>query len=191
MNAPIIVCVFGISGVGKTMLIRQALSGRNYVVHFTASNLIKQAHADPQITSEILRCASGDSIRANQQLLTTMFVRQVAATSAKLIVFDGHLLIDTDEQIVEIPLDVIAKLHPSILIHVEAEPSVIAERRRVDAVRVRPFRSTEALAEHQERSRELCCTYAAALGVKAEFSQSGIGDNQLMPIIDELLMTLR
>jgi adenylate kinase len=79
-----------------------------------------------------MRRASGDRVLANQQVLLTMFEQSVAAHTGRLVVFDGHLIIDTDAELIEIPLEVIAGLRPAVLVHVEAPPEIIVERRRQD-----------------------------------------------------------
>lgn len=161
-----IVAVLGLSGVGKTTLIKEACKQIDGVLHVQASALIKADCADPSVTSEALRTCSGDQVLANQKILVAMFARAVAETDAKVVIFDGHLIIDTDAEVIEIPPDVIAALRPSVLVHVEAAPEVIAERRRADESRKRPRRSVDVLARQQARSGELCQLYASELGVE-------------------------
>jgi len=165
MSGVKVIGVFGLSGVGKTRLIKAASEGLDGVLHLQASALIKEGLADASVTSEALRRSSGDQVLANQQVLLTMFERSVAAKASKLVVFDGHLIIDTDAEIIEIPLDVIAGLRPSALVHVEAPREVVVKRRRQDEKRTRPDRTPAVLGIQQERSREVCRQHAAALGI--------------------------
>jgi adenylate kinase len=102
-----------------------------------------------------------------------MFDRAVAASHAGMIVFDGHLIIDTDVEIVEIPLEVIAATRPAVMVHVEAAPEAIAYRRCHDRTRTRPERTATVLAEQQHRSRDLCHRLAATLGIAAHIIQDG------------------
>jgi adenylate kinase len=87
----------------------------------------------------------------------------VRAQPHRLVVFDGHLVIDTDRDLVEIPLEVIARLRPSLMVHVEDDAEKIAVRRSQDRDRVRPVRSVEILEKHQRLSRRLWEAYASAL----------------------------
>ncbi len=190
MSAPKIVGVFGISGVGKTSLIRAAIARRDDVLHLQASMLIKQSLSDRSITSEALRRTSSDRVLLNQKALTTMFQRIVAAShGARLVIFDGHLIVDTDSETVEIPLDVVAAITPSSLVHIEATPATIAERRRHDLCRSRPERAIAVLSEHQLRSRILCNQHAASLGIEAHIVTDG--SSRVLSELCEQLMPRR
>jgi adenylate kinase len=167
MKAAKVIGVFGLSGVGKTRMIRAATDGRDTVVHVQASALIKQGLADASISSEALRQSSGDRMLSNQNVLLAMFEKVLAAERSKLVIFDGHLMIDTDADLIEIPLGVVAGLRPAALVHVEGRPEIISARRREDKERTRPARTEAILAEHQARSRQACCQFAAALGIDA------------------------
>jgi adenylate kinase len=167
MKTANVIGVFGLSGVGKTRMIRAAIHERDGIVHLQAGALIKQGLADATISSEALRRSSGDRVLANQSVLLAMFAKVLAAEAGKLVIFDGHLIIDTDADLVEIPLGVVTGLQPAALLHVEALPEIIAARRREDNERIRPARTKAVLVEHQARSRKACCQFAAALGIDA------------------------
>ena len=108
MTEPVVIGVFGISGVGKSWLVAKVASCLPGTLHLQGSTLIKQGLADPSVSSEMLRLASGDHIIANQQILVAMFNRVIAAHPSNLVLFDGHLLIDTAAQMMEIPQAVIS-----------------------------------------------------------------------------------
>ena len=67
MTARKVIAVFGISGVGKTTIIRQWLDGRDDALHLQASALIRQGLPDLALDSEMLRSSSAHRILANQQ----------------------------------------------------------------------------------------------------------------------------
>jgi adenylate kinase len=157
--------VFGISGVGKTSLITKALGCVPDCLHLQASTLIKRGFGDPALESEALRRSSGDRVLANQEILVTSFKSALAAQNPEIVIFDGHLIIDNDLELVEVPVEVIAALQPSRLIHVDDDVDVIARRRESDRNRQRPSRSLEELAHHQALSIDLCRRYASSLGV--------------------------
>jgi adenylate kinase len=159
-----VIAVFGISGVGKSTLITEALKNVPDSAHLQASDLIKSGLADQTMSSEMLRRSSSAKVRSNQDIMLEGFWRRVQAQPCRRIVFDGHLLIDTDDELVRIPQEVIAGLRPSLMVHVEDDIAKIAARRAQDSQRRRPARSEETLQGHQRLSRNLCETYASALG---------------------------
>lgn len=161
-----VVAVFGISGVGKSTLVTQALEAVPEGAHLRASDLIKNGLADQTMNSELLRRSSRGKVRSNQDIMLESFWRRVQAQPHRLIVFDGHLLIDTDDELVQIPQEIIAGLRPSLMVHVEDDIARIAARRAQDGRRQRPARSKETLQGHQQLSRKLCEAYATALGCK-------------------------
>lgn len=167
-----IIGVFGISGVGKSTLISEARRAVPSSLHLQASALIKDGLRNPESTSESLRRRPGGQIRSNQDILVDSFWRAVNSQSCPVVVFDGHLVIDTDRELVEIPQKVIEELMPSVMVHVEDDVATIAIRRAQDQNRVRPVRSAEALAQHQRLSRKLCESYASAMGTELVVYQS-------------------
>lgn len=173
MTAPVIIGVFGISGVGKSWLVGEVAVRIPGTLHLQGSVLIKQGLADSAVSSEELRLASGDRILTNQRILIAMFNRVIAVQPSKLVLFDGHLLIDTAAETIAIPQEVIAALKPRLLVHVEAEPALIATRRYGDTSRTRPVRDSHTLAAHQNRSRDLCQEIGQGLGITMEVVNSG------------------
>ncbi|WP_244500050.1 AAA family ATPase [Methyloceanibacter superfactus] len=156
--------MFGLSGVGKSTLISQARRAVTSSLHLQASALIKDGLRHPEATSESLRQRPREQVRSNQDVLVDTFWRAVRSQPEPLVIFDGHLVIDTDNGLVEIPQEVIEELRLLVMVHVEDDAAKIAERRARDRRRTRPVRSEEALDEHQQLSRRLCESYASALG---------------------------
>lgn len=173
MTAVAVIGIFGISGVGKSRLVGQVAARIPHTLHLQGSALIKQGLADPSVSSEELRRASGDRIIANQRILIAMVNRAIAEHPSRLVLFDGHLLIDTPAEIIEVQREVIAALQLKLLVHVEAEPTQIAARRHGDAYRTRPDRDIATLAAHQNRSRDLCKAYGCLLGIPMHIVESG------------------
>lgn len=78
MTAPVVIGVFGISGVAKSRLVGEVTARIPGSLHLQGSALIKQGLADPTVSSEELRQASGDRIIARQRILIAMFSRAIA-----------------------------------------------------------------------------------------------------------------
>jgi adenylate kinase len=173
MTAPVVIGVFGISGVGKSRLIGEVAARIPGSLHLQGSALIKQGLADPTVSSEELRLASGDRIIARQRILIAMFNRAIAKHPSSLVLFDGHLLIDTETELIEVPQAVIAALRLAVLVHVEGDASLIAARRNADTERIRPVRDIDTLSAHQARSQRLCQDCVLRLGVPIRIVGSG------------------
>lgn len=157
-----VVAVLGLSGVGKTTLLRDA-QRRFSFTHLQAAELIvseKREREGGSIARDLLREGNIDE---NQALLVSGFRR--LAPNEGLIVLDGHAVVDTPEGLVEIPPSVFASIDVSGLVVVIDDVESIVSRRRSDSRRTRPLRSTEELARHQERSVLAATRVALTLGV--------------------------
>lgn len=166
----LVVAVVGVSGVGKSTVLRE-LSKRMPIRHLQASDLIKAEQARLQresSTSEELRAGP---ILDNQALLLNGFNHAVEGCS-NLIAFDGHVLIDTNDGLIEIPSSVFKSLnccHIAVLVDL---PSKISLRRANDSMRVRPSRSPAEIREQQARLVELSKQIAGELGVPVTIHQA-------------------
>jgi len=114
-----------------------------------------------------------NELERSQQLLIAGFPNSLAAVSGRLLFLDAHTLIDNGDELYVVKDAVFAALAPDGIIHVEAEPSVIARQREADVGRVGPFRAIEVLAEHQQILAQRAQEVAACLGVWFARVQSG------------------
>ncbi len=99
-----IIALAGLSGAGKTTLIRR-VADQATLVHLSASDLIKaqiKLENEEERTSEALR--SGN-IPYNQDRLVTAFTA-IAQSLTKHIILDCHTVIDTPVGIQRIPVEV-------------------------------------------------------------------------------------
>ena len=134
------------------------------LAHAQASDLLKRAKLDEAgeaVSSEDLRKGP---VLDNQTMLLTSF-RTFAAKELRNILFDGHSLIDTEDTLIEIPIEVIKAIGPAAVLFLWEEFQKIADRRAADSGRRRPFRTADELAEHQARAEELAGLYAANLRI--------------------------
>jgi len=125
--------VGGVHGVGKTTLSRcvAKLLGAE---HVTAGDLIRSVAAESHIASQAVEGKAVLNVDANQdRLLRGLDAyradrRHAHAQSSRLIL-DGHFcLLDTAEQIREIPFAVFDAIQPIAVLLVEAKPETIARR---------------------------------------------------------------
>ena len=91
MSSRTVVAVVGLSGVGKSTLLKNARRRVSFE-YLQASNLIKaeqQARLDELVAHDLLR---EKNIHDNQALLISGFIRN--APKEGLVVLDGHTVID-------------------------------------------------------------------------------------------------
>lgn len=158
MSARRIVLLAGVSGVGKTTTLKDA-TRRLAFVHLQAGEIIKFERQERQDKRHDIQITNAMEINDNQALLISGFMR--CAPKEGLIVLDGHTVIDTINGLVEISPAVFSAIGVSRFVVLIDDVEKIALRRLSDTKRMRPIRSIEELAEHQERS--LLSAYRAAL----------------------------
>ena len=161
---PDIVVIAGISGVGKSYVINQLKEDSSHYVNFSAGTLIKKRRSN--MARDQLRLLDQEGIMQNQFLLIEQLIEEVnAVPKEKTILFDAHMLIDTDDGVVEIPLDIFSKINPARFIYLYEDPETISERRARDVSRQRPIRTLDELGSQQDRSLLLVEKYAEQLDV--------------------------
>jgi adenylate kinase len=163
----IVVALTGLSGVGKSTLIK-ALAAMVPLEHLQASALIRegqQASGDAALTQDQLRLVDIDE---NQQLLVSGF-QLMAGKSKGLIIVDGHTVIERDGGLTRIDARVFGALGIHSMIFLVDDPDAIATRRRNDTVRKRPLPSIDRLQLIQNQALEhadaICRTLAIPLYV--------------------------
>ncbi len=183
---PMVVTVFGISGVGKSWMISRYAAAAN-VAHVRASQLMRDARATlvgQPVTSEDLRRGP---VLDNQSLLTDAFAK-VLASETRPIIFDGHCLVDVGPQPIEIPIDVVRQLQPAGIVLVHAPADEIVRRRQGDTARERPSRDAAALAAQQARCVAICAGYGKQLGL--DFVQVFAGnEHEFAQVVGRMLQT--
>lgn len=169
---PKIVFVCGISGVGKSHLLRRYAQPRSDLTVISAGGLI--GHARAALDRDALRNLSSNDLQESQQLLLEGFTRLLRTINTTFLIIDGHTLIDNNEnEPYLVPLEVFDSLSPDGMVHVESSPDAIAERRRSDLQRVRPARSIEELTRHQQLSAARTLQVGNRLGIPTAACLSG------------------
>ncbi|ATG47132.1 adenylate kinase [Celeribacter ethanolicus] len=164
-----VIAFTGISGVGKTTFLSK-LAELITFQHVTGGSLIAAARAIAPGSRDTMRHADLDE---NQRLLIQGFYR-ARDPDAGLIVMDGHVVVDTGEGLTKISSDVFKALDVMAMVHLEADPSRIAQNRSRDSSRSRPKSEIETLKMHQDASRRHASFIADSL--KIDFLIVGQGD---------------
>ena len=157
-----VIAVTGISGVGKTSLLRE-LSSRVNFQHMQASALIKAARSTvaPVLqTDELRQLGIGD----NQQLLVGQFRREINS-SVPLVVVDAHTLIELPGRTELIQPCVFKDLGVSAMLFLIDEAEAIAQRRRSDNTRKRPLKEAKEISLLQLEAEAQAARICRALGI--------------------------
>ena len=177
-----ITVIAGLSGVGKTHVITELKKYSDVIIHFSAGSLIKKRRA--AMNRDQLRLLSSNEILQNQYVLIEQLTHELKSISEhSLILFDAHMVIDTEDEVLEIPFEIFEQLNPSRFILLHDEPATILSRRATDASRTRPQRSVKQLDEQQKQSLKLAENYAHRLSVPF----IAVSSNNLHVIKDKLL----
>lgn len=155
--------VFGISGVGKTTFINALIAKQPNWLHISAGTLLQGRLM--HVARDALRVRSEGGVLANQEIIVHGLSTWRQRTECDAAFFDGHLLIDSDTAVVEIPCDVIRRLELDAIIFLHGEASEIAQRRASDTSRARAFRSKEQLAAEQRKAMNLAQRFSEDLRI--------------------------
>ncbi|MEF3132211.1 AAA family ATPase [Rhizobium sp. 268] len=141
-----VIAFVGISGVGKSTFLRAAAKLITFQ-HLVAGSLIGTAR-ETEHEHDRLRLQNIDQ---NQQLLVKGFHLKKDAGS-RLVVLDGHAIIDGAEGVQTVSEQVFASVGTDAIVHLAADPRQILANRKGDRSRDRPTLSVNELAAHQARS---------------------------------------
>lgn len=157
--------VFGLSGVGKTTLINKFLPENPGYLHLQAGSLIKQGLAEKDTCRDSLRLKTSDGIDDNQRILIEQYHMAISEKADNTIIFDGHMVIDTDQELVEIPMKVIELLKLDKILSITASPDRILAQRSGYMSRKRPDRTIIDIDKQQKLSTHLCKEYAENIDI--------------------------
>lgn len=161
---PVVAVVTGLSGVGKTWLLKQVMDEMPGQL-LSASRLISE-----EMDRQGIEPIGHDELReldidANQKALVEGFRRSIDRDT-QLIVLDAHIVIDTPKGLIFISSDVFAEIDPSLFIFVEDDPARIVKHRTDDGSRKRPYRDASTLSQQQKLAKCAASQIAAELGAR-------------------------
>jgi adenylate kinase len=114
-----------------------------------------------------LRLLDSNEILQNQHLIIDQLnIEKIEIDSGVHILFDAHMIIDTDNELVEIPFEIFDKLEPSRMVFLHAAPKIILGRRVSDTSRSRPIKTIAEIQSQQDRSSFLAQDYCNKLSIE-------------------------
>jgi adenylate kinase len=157
-----LVCVFGISGVGKSTMLREYVRKHPGWTHIIASEVLAEATRQ---NAEALRTAERGRIESNQRLAVRNIQSLRAQYPACNVALDAHCVIDNGQELVRVPVTAIQELQPASLICIWDDAVRILERRLLEVNKLRPTRSAQQLEEYQTAVILTCEDYGESLGL--------------------------
>jgi adenylate kinase len=158
-----VIAFTGVAGVGKSTLITTLATSIPFE-HLKASSLIKEgrhASGETALTQDQLRLVDIDE---NQQFLVRGF-RLKLGTTTRMIILDGHTVIEKDDSLTRIDPRVFGAIGIDRMIFLADDPEAINNRRRSDTTRKRPLPSVDRLRIIQEEARVHAVAICRALSV--------------------------
>jgi adenylate kinase len=158
-----LVCIFGISGVGKTTLIGQFVHAHAHWQVLSAGQILSQLSGrDPQA----LRRSARAMVERNQFSLADEILRRRSAEPQINWLLDAHSVIDNGHELIPVPVTVISRINPDRLVFLFDEAAGIKIRRASDEQRDRPVFSQKRIEEEQRLAWQTCFDYARELRLK-------------------------
>lgn len=176
-----VICIVGISGVGKTTFIN-SLKSEIMFQYLSAGSIIK---AQRELESQKLQerdTLRHQNIDENQRLLIDGFHNQLDEIQ-NLILLDGHTVIDTTEGLRAIPSDVFEALGINEFIMLHDSPDVIARRRSADKSRQRPQLSVQTIEEHQNSTIVATAQISRELNIPLLLTSSKLLKDIVIPVL--------
>lgn len=191
-----VIVVTGIPGVGKTTVLKELVkkAGKKGV----KLNVINYASIMLKVAREKEKDIGRDDLRRMpinlQQALQTEAAEKIEKmiSEAPETIIDTHMTIRTNNGYWSgLPLNVLKKLHPSLFILLEAEPSEIVDRRLKDKARKRDKALIEKVKEEMGFSRFLAASCATLTGAPVKILKNPAGKqvdvaNRLLDVIQKL-----
>ena len=161
-NNCILTFVVGVSGVGKTEMIRRFVAHHHDYVHLEASKLIMQG-MNTQTSKQI-------SLLPKEQIIKNQFflLKELSNYKQKYprIILDGHLVIHNNHESVPIPLDVVKKIAPYNIILIRGSAQDIISNRISDPHKNRLSQTENEIDDSQEFLEQIAISYCKKMCIK-------------------------
>jgi len=176
------IIVFGLPGAGKTTFIKDFIEARKGFTRLSGGSLISKDLSEQD--RDYLRKQNEDQILSNQEKLVLNFLSKKNELSDRHIIFDGHCLVKDIDKLVKVPVEIIKRLKPDIILFIDEDLETIINRRSKDSIR--PDRERETITQlnaNRNLQIEICKNYSTETGVPFKIIKS--------PTIEEFELLLQ
>ncbi|MCD6275965.1 MAG: adenylate kinase [Thermoplasmata archaeon] len=155
------VVVAGVPGVGKTTIMEEVAKRTNYPIVNYGTIMLEIAKKENLVRHR-------DEMRKLPINIQRKIQREAAEKIGEMenVIVDTHLTIKTPAGYLPgLPVWVLEKLKPELIVVIEASPEEIAGRRAKDETRIRDAESLKEIKEHLEANRSsafACSVYTGA-----------------------------
>lgn len=165
--------VFGVSGVGKTSLIKRIARDNSRFIRISASSIIEALSVPLDTRGIEFKNARNGELFRKQELAALEMLRIAKANPDRCVILDAHNVIEFDGDLVILPVQIFKRVSPLKLLFVYDDPKEIARRRIEDTTRLRPHRSEAELCHYQNVALNTARNYAKVLGINVTQIRSG------------------
>jgi len=185
-----VIIVAGAPGAGKTTVLNgvlEELAGVFEIINY-GDEMLEVAKRNGVVESR-------DEIRKQPPEVQKKIQRAAAESIAKKakktsVIVDTHCLIKTSKgYLAGLPIWVLEKLNPSMIVLIEADPEEISGRRISDITRARDKEYIAEIEEHQQMNRAIAAAYAMITGATVKIVKNN--NNKLEKAIEEMRNALR
>lgn len=147
--------LYGISGVGKTTVLKEVSTRTDHIIWLEGAKLIMEAAC--LSLDEFKRLSVNDKYKFREKAIDIAFARQVS--DQKSVIIDGHLAFATNESLFENIMTEKDKTFYTQFIYLEVDPLVVLQRQQNDLNKKRIY-SLETIAnwiEFEKQELEQAC----------------------------------
>jgi len=168
----LVIFLTGISGVGKSDFIKNFVTTREGFIHLKGSDLLAEGLEKTSPYKNEVILDHHEEVSFNQNLILEEFKNNIKKGEYKLIIFDGHIIVEIEKELIPIPKEIIAGLEPIKIIFLTGSPEEIQKRRTKDKNRIRSNKTIGEIEKEQNFALRICQNISKLLNIDMDVINS-------------------